>query len=95
METAVPGMDLPPEAIARDLCSTAINDASVLMRAIHVPTFWQSFERMYSTSYENWSNQDHRFLPLLYSTMAVGSLFGNDEQSALNQAGYESAIDQG
>ncbi|TIA78749.1 hypothetical protein D6C76_03909 [Aureobasidium pullulans] len=95
MEGAVPGTDLPSRAVARDLCETAINDASVLMRAIHVPTFWASFERMYNTPYENYTNQDHKFLPLLYSAMSVGCLFGSDEQSPLNQAGYESAIDQG
>lgn len=95
METAFLGTDLPSKAVARDLCETAITDASVLMRAIHVPTFWKSFDRMYSTPFENYTNQDHRFLPLLFSTMSVGCLFGSDEQSPLNQAGYESAIDQG
>ncbi|KAI5273894.1 hypothetical protein E4T47_02847 [Aureobasidium subglaciale] len=94
-ESAVSGTDLPSRAVARDLCETAINDASVLMRAIHVPTFWASFERMYNTPYENYTNQDHKFLPLLYSAMSVGCLFGGDEQSPLNQAGYETAIDQG
>ncbi|KAI4742099.1 hypothetical protein E4T50_07517 [Aureobasidium sp. EXF-12298] len=95
LEGAVPGTDLPSRAVARDLCETAINDASVLMRAIHVPSFWASFDRMYNTPYENYTNQDHKFLPLLYSTMSVGCLFGSDEQSPLNQAGYEIAIDQG
>ncbi|KEQ75439.1 fungal transcriptional regulatory protein [Aureobasidium namibiae CBS 147.97] len=95
MEGAVPGTDLPSRTVARDLCETAITDASVLMRAIHVPSFWASFDRMYNTPYENYTNQDHKFLPLLYSTMSVGCLFGSDEQSPLNQAGYETAIDQG
>lgn len=95
MDSSVPGTELPSRAVAFDLCQTAINDATVLMRAIHVPSFWKSFERMYSTPFENYTNQDHRFLPLLYSVMSVGCLFGNDEQSTLNQAGYETAIDQG
>ncbi|KAG9688148.1 hypothetical protein KCU95_g9088, partial [Aureobasidium melanogenum] len=95
VDGAVPGTDLPSRDVARDLCETAITDASVLMRAIHVPSFWASFDRMYNTPYENYTNQDHKFLPLLYSTMSVGCLFGSDEQSPLNQAGYETAIDQG
>ncbi|KAG9870943.1 hypothetical protein KCV05_g23255, partial [Aureobasidium melanogenum] len=95
VDGAVPGTDLPSKDVARDLCETAITDASVLMRSIHVPTFWASFDRMYNTPYENYTNQDHKFLPLLYSTMSVGCLFGSDEQSPLNQAGYETAIDQG
>lgn len=95
VDGAVPGTDLPSRDVARDLCETAITDASVLMRSIHVPSFWASFDRMYNTPYENYTNQDHKFLPLLYSTMSVGCLFGSDEQSPLNQAGYETAIDQG
>lgn len=94
-DSAVSGTELPPEDIARDLCSTAVNDASVLLRTVHVPSFWQAFERLYSIPFENYNNQDHKFLPLLYSIMAVGCLYGKDEKSALNQAGYEPAIDQG
>jgi len=95
MESIVSGTELPPDDEARELCSTAINDASVLLRAVHIPTFWAAFDRLYSLPFENFTNQDHKFLPLLYSVMAVGSLYGKDEQSALNQAGYETAIDQG
>ncbi|KAL1297122.1 hypothetical protein AAFC00_004700 [Neodothiora populina] len=95
MESIISGTELPPDDIARDLCNTAVNDASVLLRAVHIPTFWQSFDRLYRLPFENYSNEDHKFLPLLYSIMAVGCLYGKDEQSAINQAGYESAIDQG
>lgn len=95
MESVVAGTELPAEEVARDLCTTAIMDASSLLRAVHIPTFWQSFDRLYLTSFDNYTNQDHKFLPLLYSVMSVGCLYGKDEQSALNQAGYETAIDQG
>ena len=94
-ESIVSGTELPAEDVARDLCSTAINDASVLLRAVHIPSFWRSFDRLYSLPFEHFANQDHKFLPLLYSVMAVGCMYGKDEQSALNQAGYETAIDQG
>lgn len=94
-DSVVSGTELPTDDVARDLCSTAINDASILLRAVHIPSFWKSFERLYSTPFELYTNQDHKFLPLLYSVMAVGCLYGKDEQSAINQAGYETGIDQG
>lgn len=95
LDAAVPGADLPSEDIGRDLCTTAIVDASVLLRAVHIPSFWQSFQRLYATPFENYSNQDHKFLPLFYSVIALGCLFGKDERSTLNKAGYESAIAEG
>lgn len=95
MDTAVPGADLPAEDVARDLCTTAIVDASVLLRSVHIPSFWQSFKRLYASPFENYTNQDHKFLPLFFSVIALGCLFGKDESSAINQAGYESAIAEG
>lgn len=94
-ESIVSGTELPPDDVAKDLCSTAIYDASSLLRAVHIPSFWQSFERLYTTPFENFTNADHKFLPLLYSVMAVGCLYGKDETSAINKAGYETAIDEG
>lgn len=95
IDMAIYGADLPFEDVARDLCTTAIMDASVLLRAIHTPSFWQSFKHLYATPFENYTNQDHKFLPLFFSVIALGCLFGKDESSAINQAGYESAIEQG
>jgi hypothetical protein len=90
-----PGSELPPKDIARQFCSNAIDDAAALLKFVHKPSFWASFERTYDTPSDNWGNEEQRFLPLLYSAMALGTLFGQDEQSNLNQVGYESAIQQG
>lgn len=94
MESYSPGSELPLEHVARDLCSTSISHASILMRIVHVPSFWKAFDRLFSTPYENFTNEDHRFMPLMYSVMAVGCVHGNHEKS-VNQAGYEPAINQG
>lgn len=90
-----PSNELPPKDVARQFCSNAVDDAAALLKFIHKPTFWNSFERIYNTPSDNWTNEDQQFLPLLYSAMALGTLFGKDEQSNLNQVGYESAIQQG
>lgn len=90
-----PSSDLPPKDMARQFCSNAVDDAAALLKFIHKPTFWKQFERIYSISPDNWGNEDQQFLPLLYSAMALGTLFGKDEHSNLNQVGYENAIQQG
>lgn len=89
------GSDLPPRDVAYQLCANAVNDAAVLLRVLHQPSFWKSFDHMYSMPAENYGNDEYKFLPLLYSVMALGTLFGTDENSCLNQSGYEAAIMQG
>lgn len=90
-----PSSELPPKDLARQFCGNAIDDAAALLKFVHKPSFWISFERIYETPAESWGNEEQRFLPLLYSAMALGTLFGKDEQSNLNQVGYENAIQQG
>jgi len=82
--------DLPPEDVARNLCTLSIQETAVLLRAVHMPTFWRSFKRIYTISPDNYVDEDHRFLPLLYSVLAVGTVFGTDQEDD-----YEPAIDQG
>ncbi|KAK4635842.1 hypothetical protein CLAFUW4_00351 [Fulvia fulva] len=84
--------DLPPIETARHFCTYAINDAAALLRMVHQPTFWASFERLYSTSPDHYTNEDSTFLPLFYSAIALGCLFGKDDSHG---EGYESAIQQG
>lgn len=87
--------DLPPKEMARQLCVYAVNDAAALLRMVHQPSFWESFESIYSKSPENYANDDQKFLPLFYSAVALGSLFGKDDDSSIDRDGYESAIQQG
>lgn len=87
--------DLPPKDVAVEACGHALDDAAALLRVVHVPSFWESFESLYNTPPERWTNEDNLFLPLFYSAMALGHLFGRDEHSLLNRHGYETAIQQG
>lgn len=89
------GSELPPKDYARQVCSNAVNDATALLRVVHKPSFWQSFERIYSMPSEHWTNEDNVFLPLFHSAMALGHLFAKDDDGNLNEQGYESAIQQG
>ncbi|KAF2486513.1 fungal-specific transcription factor domain-containing protein [Neohortaea acidophila] len=87
--------DLPPKAVAREICRFAIEDAAALLRAIHGPTFWLAFERLYTVPVEHYTNEDQKFLPLFHTAMALGHLFNKDESSGINSEGYENAIQQG
>ena len=88
------GHDLPPIEVARETCAYAVDDAAALLRVCHKPSFWQSFERLYGILPEHYTNEDQKFLPLFYSAMALGRLFGKDE-GGVDQRGYEDAIEQG
>lgn len=84
-------MDLPSEEVARELCNNSVMEAAALLRPIHLPTFWRSFKRIYTMSPDQYVDEDQRFLPLLYSCLALGTMFGKDDEMET----YESAIDQG
>ncbi|KAK3725855.1 Gypsy retrotransposon integrase-like protein 1 [Vermiconidia calcicola] len=87
--------ELPPRHIAEEICHFAVDDAAALLRAVHRPSFWQSFDRLYTTEPDHYTNEDQKFLPLFHSAMALGHLFAKDEQSGVNREGYENAIQQG
>ncbi|KAL8943402.1 MAG: hypothetical protein Q9216_001111 [Gyalolechia sp. 2 TL-2023] len=87
--------DLPAKACAQKLCSCALDDAAALLRFVHQPSFYESFNRVYETPPEEFTPTDQGFLPLLYSVLALGCLFARSEESMLQSYGYESAIDQG
>ncbi|KAE8146353.1 fungal-specific transcription factor domain-containing protein [Aspergillus avenaceus] len=90
-----PTHDLPARDVARRLCHNALEDGCSLMRFIHEPTFYAVFDRIYDIPPEQYSNEEHSFLPLLYIVMAVGCLFSDDGAGTLDMCGYESAIGQG
>lgn len=87
--------ELPPKTVARELCSHALDDACVIMFCVHQPSFYEGLDRIYELPLDKYENQDHRFLPLVYTVMALGCLFASDEQSDLDRKGYESATDEG
>lgn len=90
-----PTHDLPSRPVARRLCHNAFEDGCSLMRFIHEPSFYTALDRIYDTPPEQYSNEEHSFLPLLYIVMSVGCLFSDDGAGTLDVSGYESAIGQG
>lgn len=90
-----PTHDLPPKDVAERLCRNTLDHACSLMRFVHEPSFFSMLDRVYASSWDQFTNDEHTFLPLLYVVMAVGCLFSDDVQSTLDVAGYEGAIGQG
>lgn len=90
-----PTHDLPPRNVARRLCHNAFEDGCSLMRFVHEPSFYAMLDRIYDTPAEQYSNEEHSFLPLLYIVMSVGCLFSDDGAGTLDVSGYETAIGQG
>jgi hypothetical protein len=96
LTTSLPPLDdLPSKDCGRELCEVALDDACALMRFVHQPTFYAMFDRVYDTEPELFEIEENKYLPLVYSIMAVGCLFSKNENSKLQTEGYENAIDQG
>lgn len=90
--------DLPPKEVSRSLCYFSLNCATCLLRIVHLPTFYESFERLYDKkSTESLGLEDHRDLALLYSTLALGSVFfpTDDENDPANRVHYKGATEKG
>ena len=90
-------LDLPPRETARKLCFLALSRGCALLRFVHGPTFYEMFDRIYSTPPEDFTDTDHRYLPLLYVVMALGGMFTerSSESPDAEQAGYKASIEQG
>ncbi|KAF9889105.1 hypothetical protein FE257_008082 [Aspergillus nanangensis] len=91
----IPTHDLPPRDVALRLCHNGLEDGCSLMRFVHEPSFYAMFDRIYDTPPEQYTNEEHSFLPLLYIVISVGCLFSDDGTGTLDVSGYESAIGQG
>ncbi len=87
--------ELPARAHAKELVSNALDDGTALMRFVHQPTFYSQLDRIYDLAPEQYGDEEHRFLPLLYVVLALGCLFAKNEESSLEKHGYACAISQG
>jgi len=87
--------DLPSRECARALCEVALDDAMCLLRFMHQPTFYAMFDRIYDTDHQQWTSEEHKYLPVIYAAMALGTLFAKTEDSKLESEGYQASIENG
>ncbi|KAF3800288.1 Activator of stress protein 1 [Colletotrichum gloeosporioides] len=83
--------ELPPKEVARKLCYYSLNCATCLIRVVHVPTFYELFDRVYEKSHEDYTKEEHRFVGLLFAVMALGCMYANLDETAPPVAYKESA----
>ena len=88
-------VELPPKEQGKYFCELSMGDACSLMRFIHKPTLWQMFDRVYDTPENQWGNEEHRYLPLIFALMAVGTMFATSRDSRFRKEGYAATLDDG
>lgn len=83
---------LPPREVAMELATSALNEACALFNFVHKPSFFSMLEAVYSLNPAQYTDKEHRFLPLLYAVLALGYLFSCNERVHF---GYTHAISEG
>ncbi len=88
--------NLPPIERVRTLCYYSLDCATCLLRVVHRPTFSQMLDKLYATPQESWGNEEHRFLGLLYSVLALGCVYNvSPDHPSENPVTYKSAVEEG
>lgn len=96
MDAGLPNtLDLPNKETARFLSNNSLQCACALIRFVHQPTFNAMFDKIYDTPVETYGDEEHRFLPLLYSILALGCMFAPGDPSEADPLSYKTGIDQG
>ncbi|CCF60235.1 hypothetical protein KAFR_0J01710 [Kazachstania africana CBS 2517] len=75
---------LPPKPIALQFVYNTWHSCFVLLRIYHRPSFLKQLDELYETDPHNYTVEQMKFLPLCYSTMAVGALFSKSTISKNN-----------
>lgn len=76
---------LPPKSIALQFLKNVWEHCCVLLRFYHRPSFIKQFDELYETDPQNYTHDQMQFLPLCYSTMAVGALFSKSMNVATDR----------
>lgn len=70
---------LPPKHVASELIEAVWDNACVLFRFYHRPSFIRDLDLLYETDPDDYTSKQYKILPLVYSVMAVGVLFSMDK----------------
>jgi len=94
--SSVPNVyDLPPQEKVKSLSYYALNCATCLLRVVHQPTFYERLAKFYDTPQGSWGHEEHRFLGLLYSVMALGSMYNTNDDLSKPPVTHVSAMEEG
>ena len=87
--------ELPPKDVARKLCYYSLSCATCLVRIIHIPSFYDRFEKVYDRPVESLNQADTHFLGLVNAVIALGCMYNNLEETNPNSGAYRTATDEG
>lgn len=87
--------ELPPKEVARNLCYYSLSCATCLIRIVHVPTFYEMFDRMYEKNHDNLTIEETHFLGLLYAVLALGCMYNSMDNSVPDKVAYKVSTDEG
>lgn len=82
---------LPTKEVAKVLVDACLDDACMLMRFVHRPSFNHMLDKIYEMDAGMYGEAESSFLPLLYLSLAVGCLFVSD----MSQWGVENPVVEG
>jgi hypothetical protein len=88
-------MKLPPRDLALTLCEYSFNRASCILKVVHTPSFYAMFHKLYSKSTKDFTEEERRFAGMLFSVVALGSMYDVDENDSTNPDHYAVAMDRG
>ncbi|KAI1769169.1 hypothetical protein GGR53DRAFT_517382 [Hypoxylon sp. FL1150] len=86
--------DLPPKQRALALCSESLNNATCLLRIVHIPSFYKMLDGLYEKPADSMGKEDKRSLALAYSVMALGSMYNIPEKDGTGATPYKISVDE-
>ncbi|KAH8884166.1 hypothetical protein GQ53DRAFT_662415 [Thozetella sp. PMI_491] len=86
---------LPPRELAHALCEYSFSRASCILKVVHAPTFWKTFNGLYQERPQRYTYEERRFVGLLFSIISLGSMYDVDENDPTNPDHYAVAMDRG
>lgn len=86
---------VPPKPFAHDLCEYSFSRATCILRVVHAPSFWRMFDKLYEERPQSYTPEERRFVGLLFSVMALGSMYDVDENDPTNPDHYAVAMERG
>ena len=69
--------ELPSREDVLSLCGYALTHGASLFRVLHQPSFYETLDRLLDKSVDCYTEDDMRFLGLLFAVMALGSIYRN------------------
>ncbi|KAI1384697.1 fungal-specific transcription factor domain-containing protein [Hypoxylon trugodes] len=86
--------ELPAKKRVLALCSESLNNATCLLRIVHIPTFYRMLDGLYEKSPDSFSKEDRRSLALAYAVMALGCMYNLPEDDGSETPPYKISIDE-